>query len=71
MAPGKSESRQTWTIILKGKTARVVVTTARPAFFYRRYFGPHGLKNLERNILLRTLRIPAPIVWCSSDVLEI
>ncbi|MCW5771131.1 MAG: NAD(P)H-dependent oxidoreductase, partial [Rhodospirillaceae bacterium] len=36
---------------LKGKSARVVVTMGMPAFVYRWYFGAHGLKSLERNIL--------------------
>ncbi|MBY0511462.1 MAG: NAD(P)H-dependent oxidoreductase [Rhodospirillaceae bacterium] len=37
--------------LLKGKSARIVVTMGMPAFFYRWYFGAHGLKNLKRNIL--------------------
>jgi len=37
--------------LLNGKTAHIVVTMGMPAFFYRWYFGSHGLKNLERNIL--------------------
>jgi len=37
--------------LLKGKSARVVVTMGMPAFIYRLYFGAHGLKNLRRNIL--------------------
>jgi putative NADPH-quinone reductase len=37
--------------LLKGKSARIVVTMGMPAFFYRLYFGAHGLKNLRRNIL--------------------
>lgn len=36
---------------LRGKTARVVVTMGMPALVYRRYFGAHRLKSLERNIL--------------------
>jgi putative NADPH-quinone reductase len=40
-----------WTKLLKGKSARIVVTMGMPAPFYRWYFGAHGLKNLERNIL--------------------
>jgi putative NADPH-quinone reductase len=36
---------------LKGRSARVVVTMGMPAFVYRWYFGAHGLKNLERNVL--------------------
>lgn len=37
--------------LLKGKSARVVVTMGMPALIYRLYFGAHGLKNLRRNIL--------------------
>jgi putative NADPH-quinone reductase len=37
--------------LLTGKSARVVVTMGMPAFFYRWYFGGHGLKGLERSIL--------------------
>jgi putative NADPH-quinone reductase len=40
-----------WTRLLKGKSARVVVTMGMPAFVYRWYFGAHSLKSLERNIL--------------------
>lgn len=37
--------------LLKGKSARIVVTMGMPAVIYRAYFGAHGLKNLRRNIL--------------------
>lgn len=37
--------------LLKGKSARIVITMGMPALLYRWYFGAHGLKNLERNIL--------------------
>jgi len=37
--------------LLKGKSARIVVTMGMPAVIYRLYFGAHGLKNLRRNIL--------------------
>jgi putative NADPH-quinone reductase len=37
--------------LLKGKTARIVVTMGMPAFVYRWYFGAHGLKSLKGNIL--------------------
>lgn len=36
--------------LLTGKSARIVVTMGMPAFFYRWYFGAHGLKNLQRSI---------------------
>lgn len=47
----KAESGQMWTQLLKGKSARIIVTMGMPASVYRWYFGAHGLKNLERNIL--------------------
>jgi len=37
--------------LLKGRSARVIVTMGMPAFFYRWYYRAHSLKNLERNIL--------------------
>ncbi|MEM6462816.1 MAG: NAD(P)H-dependent oxidoreductase [Pseudomonadota bacterium] len=37
--------------LLKGKSARVVVTMGMPALAYRYYFMAHSLKNLQRNIL--------------------
>jgi putative NADPH-quinone reductase len=37
--------------LLKGRSARVVVTMGMPALAYRWYFGAHSLKSLERNIL--------------------
>jgi putative NADPH-quinone reductase len=40
-----------WKRLLKGKSARIVVTMGMPAMIYRLYFGAHGLKSLERSIL--------------------
>lgn len=37
--------------LMKGKSARIVVTMGMPAFVYRLYFGAHSLRSLERNIL--------------------
>ena len=37
--------------LLKGKSARVVVTMGMPRLFYRWYYRAHSLKSLERNIL--------------------
>jgi putative NADPH-quinone reductase len=37
--------------LLKGRTARIVVTMGMPALMYRWYFGAHSLKSLERSIL--------------------
>jgi putative NADPH-quinone reductase len=42
---------KTWKKLLKGKSARIVVTMGMPAFIYRWYFRAHSLKNLKRNIL--------------------
>jgi putative NADPH-quinone reductase len=37
--------------LLKGKSARIVITMGMPALVYRWYFRAHSLKSLERNIL--------------------
>lgn len=37
--------------LLKGRSARVVVTMGMPAAFYRFIYRAHSLKSLERNIL--------------------
>ena len=37
--------------ILKGKSARVIMTMGMPGWFYRWYFGAHALKLRKRNIL--------------------
>jgi putative NADPH-quinone reductase len=37
--------------LLKGKSARIVVTMGMPALLYRLYFRAHGIRVLERNIL--------------------
>lgn len=37
--------------LLKGKSARVVVTMGMPAFAYRWFYRAHSLKSLKRNIL--------------------
>lgn len=37
--------------LLKGKSARVIVTMGMPGFFYRWFYRSHSLKSLERNIL--------------------
>jgi len=41
----------TWKKLLKGRSARIVVTMGMPALAYRWYFRAHSLKSLERNIL--------------------
>ena len=37
--------------LLKGKSARIVVTMGMPALVYRLFFRAHSLRSLERNIL--------------------
>jgi len=37
--------------LLRGKSARVIVTMGMPAFWYRLFFFAHGVKGLERNVL--------------------
>ena len=37
--------------ILRGKSARIVVTMGMPAFFFRWYFGGHGVRSFERGVL--------------------
>lgn len=37
--------------LLKGKSARIVVTMGMPALFYRFFYRAHSLKSFERNIL--------------------
>lgn len=37
--------------LLKGKSARLVVTMGMPAVIYNWYFGAHSVKSLKRNIL--------------------
>lgn len=37
--------------LLRGRSARIVVTMGMPALVYRWFFGAHSLKSLERNIL--------------------
>ena len=45
-----SHDRARWSI-LKGKSARVIMTMGMPGWFYRWYFGAHALKLLKRNVL--------------------
>jgi putative NADPH-quinone reductase len=47
----EKELGKMWPGLLRGKSARVVVTMGMPAWFYRFYYLAHGLKGLERNIL--------------------
>lgn len=40
-----------WKQGLKGKSARIIVTTGMPAMVYRLWFLSHSLRSFERNIL--------------------
>jgi putative NADPH-quinone reductase len=48
---GSRDGRHPPERLLKGKSARIIVTMGMPVFFYRWYFGAHGLKSLKRSIL--------------------
>jgi len=37
--------------LLKGRSARIIITMGMPAFIYRWFYCAHSLKNLKRNIL--------------------
>ena len=37
--------------LLKGRSARIVVTMGMPALFYRLYYRSHSVKSLKRNVL--------------------
>lgn len=37
--------------LLKGRSARIIVTMGMPAFFYRWFYRAHSLRSFERNIL--------------------
>ena len=37
--------------LMKGRSARIVVTMGMPGFFYRLYYRAHSVKSLRRNIL--------------------
>lgn len=50
-AIGKADDKSMPTKLLKGRSARVVVTMGMPALVYRWYFRAHSVKSLERNIL--------------------
>lgn len=50
-ALGEAQSHKMPAKLLKGRSARIVITMGMPALAYRWYFGAHSLKNLRRNIL--------------------
>jgi len=47
----KYKSGPTAEKLLKGKSARIIVTMGMPGFVYRLYFRAHSLRSLKRNIL--------------------
>ncbi len=53
--PGLNKSNENnpleWRKLMKGCSARIVVTMGMPAFFYRWFYRAHGLSVLKRNIL--------------------
>lgn len=54
LRPGFAISRDTDKMpakLLKGKSARIVITMGMPALVYRWYFRAHSLKSLKRNML--------------------
>lgn len=51
MVPGDKESLSHLHGLLKGKSARIIVTMGMPAFAYRFWFRMHSVKSLQRNIL--------------------
>ena len=50
-AIGKARRGRLPRALLKGRSARIVVTMGMPAFFYRTYYRAHSVKSLKRNIL--------------------
>eukprot|EP01037_Dinobryon_pediforme_P026068 gene26068-28460_t len=49
-AAAASKAKSDWRV-LKGKSARIIVTMGMPALIYRWYFFAHGVTNLRRGIL--------------------
>ena len=50
-AIGKKNGGSDWTPLLKGKSARLIMTMGMPALIYRVWFGAHAIKALKWNIL--------------------
>lgn len=50
-ALGKASKRGFPKGLLKGRSARIVVTMGMPGFFYRLYYRAHSVKSLRRNVL--------------------
>ncbi len=54
MRPGfaiEITAKAKWRALLKGKSARIIVTMGMPAPIYRLFFRSHSVKSLKRNIL--------------------
>jgi putative NADPH-quinone reductase len=50
-AIGKAEPGRLGRKLLKGRSARIVVTMGMPAVFYKVYYRAHSVKSLKRNVL--------------------
>ena len=50
-ALGEAESERVGRKLLKGRSARLIVTMGMPAFFYRAWYRAHSVKSLRRNVL--------------------
>jgi putative NADPH-quinone reductase len=50
-AIGEAEAGRLGRKLLKGRSARLIVTMGMPAFFYRTWYRAHSLKSLQRNVL--------------------
>ena len=50
-ALGKAQAGRMPKKLLKGRSARILVTMGMPAFFYRIFYRAHSVKSLKRNIL--------------------
>jgi putative NADPH-quinone reductase len=50
-AIGPARPRRLHEKLLKGRSARLIVTMGMPAFFYRLYYRSHSVKSLQRNVL--------------------
>jgi len=50
-AIGRAAPGRFWKKLLKGRSARLIVTMGMPAFFYRVYYRAHSVRSLKRNVL--------------------
>jgi putative NADPH-quinone reductase len=57
------KTTRTWRPLLKGRSARLVVTMGMPEPVYRWYYLAHGLKGLERNVLRFVGIAPVRETW--------